>query len=200
MRKQSLLKDREVMEASTAGFSGTADREFREDCLSGRKSQEEFLQKKVILRAMHLLEQMDRTEKGLREKLKRSDYPEEMIEQAIAYVRSYGYLDDDRYARNYIRYRLQSKSRRQLMAALAQKGIDRETAGRAWEEVAAEEQPDERVLIGSLIDKKCGGRITLDEKEYRRLQGFLARRGFSWENIRSVLREKGITPEGRLYE
>ncbi len=155
-------------------------------------SQDEFMQKKVTLRAMHLLERRDRTEKGLREKLKQSEYPEEMIENAIQYVKSYGYIDDRRYAANYIRYRIDDKSRQQLLQSLYQKGIDRETFQAAWEEVAAEEQPDERRLIRKLVQKKCRDQKQLSEKEYRRLQAYLARRGFSWENVASVLEEEEI--------
>ena len=92
--------------------------------------EEEFLQKKIIRRAMHLLEHMDRTEKGLRDKLRQSDYPEDMIEYAIAYVKSYGYVDDARYARNYIRYRLDQKTRQQLMQELYRKGVDPGGMGR----------------------------------------------------------------------
>ncbi len=154
--------------------------------------EDQFLQKKVTLRAMHLLERMDRTEKGLRDKLKQSEYPEEMIEYAMQYVKSYGYIDDHRYAVNYIRYRLETKSRQQLMQALYQKGIDRQTFLDAWEEVAEEEQPDERKLIRTLVRKKCKEQKDLNEKEYRRLQSYLARRGFSWESVASVLEEEEI--------
>lgn len=152
----------------------------------------DFLQKKVILRAMHLLEHQDRTEKGLRDKLKQSDYPEEMIEKAIAYVKSYGYIDDERYAQNYIRCRIHSKSRRQIWNELCRKGVEKGTIQKAWEAAAEEEQPDENKLIRDLIHKKCGENRSLDEKQFRRLQGYLARRGFSWEKISVALEEEHI--------
>ena len=148
---------------------------------------EGFLQKKVIRRAMHLLEHMDRTEKGLRDKLRQGDYSEDMIEHAIAYVKSYGYVDDARYARNYIRYRLEQKTRQQLIQDLYRKGVDRNVIQEAWEEIAEEEQPDERRLLRSLLLKKSQGKKELTEKEYRRLQGYLARKGFSWEDIAAVM-------------
>lgn len=152
----------------------------------------ELLQKKIIRRAMHLLEHMDRTEKGLRDKLRQSDYPEEMIEHAIAYVKSYGYVDDERYARNYIRYRLDQKTRQQLIQDLYRKGVERRVIQEAWEEIAQEEQPDERRLLRLLLLKKVQGKKELTEKEYRRLQGYLARKGFSWEDIAAVMEEEKI--------
>lgn len=157
----------------------------------------QLLQKKVTRRAMHLLEHMDRTEQGLRDKLAQSKYPPEMIETAVAYVKSYGYIDDMRYACSFIRCKLEDKSRQQIITALRRKGVSQEICVQAWEEVSAEEQPDEKALICKLIQKRCKGETVLPEKEYRRLQGYLARRGFSWDSVNAALIEENIKMEGR---
>ena len=81
-----------------------------------------ILQKRARKRAMYLLQKMDRTEKQLREKLVQSEYPEEIVEDAIAYVRSYHYIDDVRYAENYVRCHQDTKSKMQIKIALTQKG------------------------------------------------------------------------------
>lgn len=146
---------------------------------------------KAKLRAMHLLERADRTERGLRQKLL-ANYPEEVVEEAIAYVKSFGYINDRRYAENYIRFRAQSKSRVQILQELQRKGVSRETALAAWEEVSSTEEMDERSLIRSLVLKQYPSGSTLDEGQMRRLQGYLARRGFSWEDISAVLSQEGI--------
>ena len=53
---------------------------------------QEILQKVICkrakLRAMHLLEDMDRSESALREKLRQGLYPPEAVEAAISYVKS----------------------------------------------------------------------------------------------------------------
>lgn len=41
-------------------------------------------------KAMRLLEHMDRTEKGLTDKLRQAEFSPEAVEDAIAYVKSYG--------------------------------------------------------------------------------------------------------------
>ena len=46
----------------------------------------EIVLKRAKLRAMHLLTDMDRTESQLRTKLKQGLYPDDIIEQAMAYV------------------------------------------------------------------------------------------------------------------
>ena len=42
------------------------------------------------------------TEKKLRQKLVEGKYPEDIIDIALAYVKSYGYIDDEAYARDYM--------------------------------------------------------------------------------------------------
>lgn len=152
---------------------------------------EQNLYKKARLRALHLLERADRTEKGLRQKLLAS-YPEEVAEDAMDYVRSFGYLDDRRYAENYIRFRGQSRSRLQIRQELQRKGVSRELIQEAWETVSGEEELDERELIRTLVRKKYPSGAELDAGEMRRLQGYLARRGFTWEDISAVLAQEEI--------
>ena len=55
-------------------------------------------------RALHILERSDRTEQELRAKLERN-YRAEAVEDAISYVKQYHYLDDRRYAVNYLNSR-----------------------------------------------------------------------------------------------
>ena len=72
------------------------------------------LKKRATLRAMHILERTDKTEAQLRRKLEESEYPKEAVESAIAYVTSYGYLDDRRYAEHYIEWKKQGKGKARL--------------------------------------------------------------------------------------
>ena len=84
---------------------------------------------------MRLLEHMDRTEKGLTDKLRQAEFSPEAVEDAIAYVKSYGYINDARYARTYISFRIESRSRQKILTELQMKGVDRQTALEAWEEM-----------------------------------------------------------------
>ena len=144
---------------------------------------------------MLLLEHMDRTEKGLSDRLRQAGFSEEAAEDAMNYVRSYGYLNDQRYAMNYISFRMGTKSRQKILQELAGKGIDCQTALAAWEEAAEVEEPDELAVLRTTVEKKYHPDTVLDEKEMRRLQGFLLRRGFSYGDIFHVLEEMNITCE-----
>lgn len=145
----------------------------------------EIIIKRTKLRAMHLLEDMDRTESGLRDKLRQGLYPQEAIDTAIDYVKSFGYLDDYRYARQFIESRQASKSKREIYAKLCQKGVSSEQIERAFEECF---QPDAEVdAIRQVIRKKRVNIVAMTEAELQKLYGYLSRKGFRYEDIRQVI-------------
>lgn len=146
---------------------------------------EQVIFKRARKKAMHLLEDMDRTEAGLREKLRLGLYPEEAVENALAYVKSFGYVDDDRYVQNFIRSRIESMSRKELYAKLRGKGIDSEKIGFAMEE--AYEETGEQVTIERIIRKRRVDPGTANEREMQKLYGYLARKGFRYEDVRQVI-------------
>ena len=61
---------------------------------------EESREKEAIRKAMRLLVSRDRSEQELRDRLAREGYDPESAEAAIEYVKSYGYVNDRRYAEN----------------------------------------------------------------------------------------------------
>lgn len=150
-------------------------------------------------KAMRLLEHMDRTEKALWEKLLQAGFSEEASQDAISYVKSFGYIDDSRYARTYISGRMDTKSRRKILQELADKGVDRETALEAWQEEAQLSERDEREILCSTIRKKYAPGSVLDDREMRRLIGFLSRRGFQYQDITHVLDELDIVKVNNEY-
>ena len=80
-----------------------------------------------------------------------------------------------------------------IFQELLQKGINRETAETAWEEAVELENPNERELLKRTVEKRCSFGSELDEREMRRLYGYLSRRGFRSGEISSVLEEMEIT-------
>lgn len=145
------------------------------------------LKKRATLRAMHILERTDKTEAQLRKKLEESEYPKEAVESAIAYVTSYGYLDDRRYAKHYIEWKKQGKGKARLKMELAQKGISREIIEEVLESTDFGET---REMIRQIILKKRKTNIPMNEKEKQRLYGFLMRKGFPSSDILAVMREE----------
>ena len=75
----------------------------------------EIVLKRVKLRAMHLLTDMGRTEAQLRTKLLRDGYSEEIVSEAVAYVKSFGYINDLEYARSLLIAAKRRKSRKEIL-------------------------------------------------------------------------------------
>lgn len=141
----------------------------------------DIIGKRAKKRAMHLLERMDRTEAELRKKLLESEYPEDLAEDAIAYVKSFHYVDDARYADCYVRLRGEGKSRGKLLAELQQKGVDRELASQVLSEYEGER--DEPQMIRELMQRRHYDPQTASLQEQRRMYGYLMRRGFQSTDI-----------------
>jgi regulatory protein len=149
----------------------------------------ELLPKRAKMRCMHLLETRDYTEKELREKLERGGYSRESTEAAIAYVTSYGYLDDTRYAARYIDTYGDRKSRRLIEQELLRKGISRDILVQSRsEEDSFTRRANEEDMIRKLLEKKHFDPQSADEKERHRLYAMLVRKGFEASAIAEALR------------
>lgn len=153
-----------------------------------REIQENILPKRAKKRAMNLLQRRDYTAAGLREKLRNGDYPEACIEEAITYVESYGYIDDLRYARDFILYHLDKKSRTRIEQDLLRKGIDRKLTQQVFAELEEEgTSQDEETMIRALLEKKKYDAKMATIQEKQRMYAFLYRRGFHPEVVNRAL-------------
>lgn len=146
----------------------------------------EVLVKRAKLRCMNLLKSMDKTEYQLRIKLNQGAYPKEAVEQAIAYVKGYGYVDDERYASSYYECYKERKSRIQIQQELMRRGISRELLAGILE---GKDRAEERPMIEQWIRKKRVDIENADKKELQKLYLFLMRKGFSSSEIKNVLRD-----------
>ena len=135
-------------------------------------------------RALYLLADMDRTEKELYEKLKKTGYSEETVNAAMEYVKSFGYIDDARYASRYIESFRDRKSRVKMTYDMAAKGVDREVIEKAFLEYP---EYDETDLIRRLAEKRLRGKDLTDPAVYQKTAAYLARRGFASGDIVKVL-------------
>lgn len=145
---------------------------------------DDILLKRAKLRCMNLLKIRDYTEHQLVTKLKQGHYPEDIIAAAVAYIASFGYVDDIRYARSYIGYAGQTKSRRQIEYALMRKGIEKDKIQQAYAQCSEEDGiTEEEELIHKLLEKKHFDRQNATYEECKRMVGFLYRKGFVLDQI-----------------
>jgi regulatory protein len=153
-----------------------------------RQIMTEVLVKRARLRSMNLLQSKDYTRKQLEDKLKQGEYPPACIEDALAYVESYGYIDDSRYARGYVEYHIQNKSRNRIMMDLMKKGICKEDIQNAFadlEQLGVEQ--DELQMVLALLKKKKYDANAATKQEQQKMYGFLYRKGFKPDIISRAL-------------
>jgi regulatory protein len=99
--------------------------------------------------------------------LKSKGYDESEISAVIYDFLEYGYLNDEDYCRQYIKYAFsKGKGPIRVKQELAEKGIDRDTIAFALEDCEMEESDLERALVqarktvaGKTVDEKMKGRI-----------------------------------------
>ena len=136
-------------------------------------------------KAMWLISYRDHSRKELIDKLRR-DYSEESCIKTADRLGELGLIDDSRFARRYTADLINIKhlSERGIRQKLREKGIDRDLI----DEVVDELSIDEEEQIRAIIEKKYA-RVLSDEKGQRRAANALARLGFSYQDIKSVMSE-----------
>lgn len=147
----------------------------------------EVLRKRAKLRAMHLLNDMGRTESQLRMKLERDGYPAEIVGEALDYVKSFGYIDDLNYARSFIEGRKGKKSRKEIYMKLLEKGISSENIEEALEECY--EKEDASAAILKLMEKRHFCPEEASREDRQKLTAYLVRRGFAYDDVRRMVEE-----------
>ena len=82
--------------------------------------------------------------------------------------------------------RKERKSKKELYAALVQKGVSSEIVEQVFEEADYGEE-DSRQAIEALMRKRNYNPETADAKEKQKMMGYLMRKGFSYQDVRNVL-------------
>ena len=141
------------------------------------------------LKAMCLLTARDYTERGLKDKLAHAGFGQEEVDQALEYVKSFGYVDDLRFAINYTRCSVGVRSRRETERKLLEKGVSSDFVAQALIEEYSEDD-DEDELIRHLIHKKCRDLSALDYTARQKMLAYMFNKGFKTDRVNRILDEE----------
>ena len=161
---------------------------FHEKDEVGQKEFEELnklLLHRAKLKAMSLLKYQDRTRKELKDRLMRAEFPEFITEGAIAYVESFGYINDEEYVRRYMEYKAGTKSRIQIKMDLRKKGIGTEILERIFDEYEYEEDD----VLEEQVQKRIRQKGSVTKENFQKYYGYFARKGFNSVKIKDLLRK-----------
>jgi regulatory protein len=136
--------------------------------------------------ALAFLAYRPRSEREVRDRLRRGAFGAEAIDQVIARLYEWRYLDDADFARRWVENRAaqRPRGRRLLQQELRRKGIDTETA----REVIEEADLDETAAAEALARRRAAAYTGEDPVVIRRRLGaYLARRGYGYDVVRAAL-------------
>ncbi|MFN0159504.1 MAG: regulatory protein RecX [Bacteroidota bacterium] len=143
--------------------------------------------------ALRYLASRPRTEREIRDKLREKEFSDEEINRTIHDLQRSRLINDEEFARMYVRDALQRRPPGRLL--LKQKmlllGLDKSTIEGALDEIYPEENQGESALQAaeSLIAKKSPPQTREEWMKLRsKLSSFLGRRGYPWGVIQPALK------------
>ena len=157
----------------------------------------EKARERTLQRAVKLLAAKPRSIEELRERLLEKSWTDEAAaDYALAKLKEYGYLDDERFAFGFASYRVKQKpvGRQRLARDLQTRKISKETADAALE-LVYQETPEEELIQRAIENRiRLRGRPTT-RQETKSLYDHLLRLGFSYDLIIRKVREASAVPE-----
>ncbi len=166
-------------------LSLAADLVIQNDLRQGQEVEQPFIEqlasedsrRRCMDAALRLLARRPRSERELREGLRRRQFARPQADEAVARLRDMGYLDDGAFARFWVENRESAspRAKRMLRQELLARGV---TASEAAEATSAVDDEDAAHRAAS---RRLRAFADLDFETFRRrLGGLLLRRGFSY--------------------
>lgn len=155
--------------------------EINSEVLQEYKKESDMLLCKTM--ALSYVSKALKTEKQVRDYLKKYGFESIAICDAISKLKEYGYLNDEYYAKLLSNSLSSSRGKRYIKNELKQKGIAEEKI-----DVALNELKNEDDACFSQAGKWLKGKeLPLDKKNKEKLYRFLLGRGFGYDTIKTVL-------------
>lgn len=162
---------------------------------------DEVLCRRCKLRAMNLLKERNYSEKRLHEKLMNGNYPPECVDAAMEYVKSFGYVDDTRYAQDFLFYHGKKLNRQQIILKLRQRGVPDDIIRDAYQSFceSGEKTPDEELIHRQLKKKHFPGLESCTPDEKNRFLRSLIQKGFSMDAVLCAMQSFAVSGSNQCY-
>lgn len=144
--------------------------------------------------AIRLLSYRWRSETELRDRLTQKGIDPTEIELTIGRLSEEGWIDDERFAREYVRSRARRHGRRRIGMDLRRLGVDDEAVSRALSEELDQDREDEILLSAAkkkteTLCRRYGNEYTASEAGRKKLARFLLSRGYPEAAVRKTVYE-----------
>lgn len=145
--------------------------------------EEELLRAKK--KAMSLLNYNDRTEWELMDRLSSAGFSEEAVNGAMEYVKSFHYIDDERYAMRFASIYCKSRSQKRIWQDLTKRHVPEEYISIALESVEGGENEALEKETRKMLKGRDMEELSYEEKQ--KIAAKLYRKGFGTGSIRRYL-------------
>ena len=154
---------------------------------------QEIAEKESFIRckesAIKIIERSYKTEKEIRDKLKQKGYEEKQINNSIDFLKEYNFINDNTYAKAFIKDKLSSKGSQKIKYDLMKKGIAKDIIEENLIKVDKNEEKEVALNVGrkkyESIRRKESDNYKLSGKLYR----FLISRGYAYDIVKDVVKE-----------
>ena len=155
----------------------------------------EYLFRRALNKAVNSIKFSDKCEYDIRQKLRELYYDGEIIDHTVDKLKSYGYIDDYRYAGGYIRRHLAKKGLRVIEYELSAKRIPQDIIEQA---VADAEIPDEMDTIASIIRKRYSFNDLTAKRD--KIMAYMYGKGFDHRKVSACIRQMQIELSGDMSD
>lgn len=145
--------------------------------------------------AVYLLSYADRSKNEIRERLRKKQYPRQVIQEVIRYLEEKEFLNDQKFAREFTSSKIRKGfSYKKIEYLLRQKRVDENIITRTLRDIFS--QVDEKKMATELLHRKKylplkkGLKPEDRIKKLSRIYRFLSSHGFSSSTIKKLLEER----------
>lgn len=141
--------------------------------------------------SLKIIEKTYKTENEMKNKLILKGYDEAIINKVMAFLKEYNFIDDSKFCDLYIKEKLRAQSRNKIKYDLIRRGIEEKLIKEKLESVRDIQEDIEVSSIFEIARKKyeiVKKNESDKRKQYKKMSEFLLRKGYSWEDVKKVLK------------
>ncbi len=144
--------------------------------------------KECLKKCGALLARRDYTCARLREKLLSGGYEEEIADWALERLKEAHYIDDERYARNFIQAHWEDRSKLRIRTDLEDRGVPSDILSEVLREESEERGAEAEIRqIIKLMEKRRFDPQSAEWEEKRKMQAYLYRKGYMSSSVRAAM-------------
>ena len=151
------------------------------EILDQMKEEQDF--KECYSKALGIVSKMQKTKKQLKDYLFNKGYEYRLINVCVEKLERLNFINDDLYCKKYIEQEKDKKGKMMIYRSLMLKGIDKEIIENNLKDFSSQKE-----TISNLVKKYMKNK-TKDFNTIQKLKRYLLGKGFSYEEINSVLGE-----------